>query len=347
MLLAGKFSNLPTMPSDSPATRIAFGEATGLRQRFDSIEQMAFAVRSLRPDREWSASQLSRGTATGRVIAFAGRDVSFTAGEIMGTVEVRGVVSPNSFVLGLGLPSVRGSLQWRQPVECGMALLMTPGEGHDGVYFGQSAYLAIDITHARLIAEGERVGLPLDPRELTTSRILPGSVDRNWYGRVSAMIAGLHRGQTPQLPPGFHAGDMLLEGMLRHLVRGGALALPRSQTQSARIVARARAVIDGGLDNPIRIDTLCDAAQCSRSVLYRAFENVLGESPISYVLKLRLNRIRDDLANPDEAMRTVSIVSARWGITEFGRLAGWYRAQFGETPSETLRRRQPRLGRSA
>jgi hypothetical protein len=33
---------------------------------------------------------------------------------------------------------------------------------------------------------------------------------------------------------------------------------------------------------------------------------------------------------------TVALVANRWGISELGRLSGWYRELFGEGPSETL-----------
>ncbi len=67
---------------------------------------------------------------------------------------------------------------------------------------------------------------------------------------------------------------------------------------------------------------------------------MLGETPQSYVLKMRLNRIRQDLASPAEAERTVTTVSHQWGIPELGRLAARYRQQFGELPRETLARRR-------
>lgn len=81
------------------------------------------------------------------------------------------------------------------------------------------------------------------------------------------------------------------------------------------------------------------ASFASRRTLYRAYAETLDETPQSYILKLRLNRIRRDLAAPNEAMRTVTVVSNHWGIPELGRLASRYREQFGELPRQTLARR--------
>ena len=67
----------------------------------------------------------------------------------------------------------------------------------------------------------------------------------------------------------------------------------------------------------------------------------MGETPQQFILNLRLNRIRRELVHSEEEEeRTVTVVSMRWGITELGRLAARYREQFGELPSETLRRRR-------
>jgi len=50
---------------------------------------------------------------------------------------------------------------------------------------------------------------------------------------------------------------------------------------------------------------------------------------------LRLNRIRRDLASPQEAHCTVAALANRWGVSELGRLSSEYRDLFGELPSRT------------
>jgi AraC-like DNA-binding protein len=70
---------------------------------------------------------------------------------------------------------------------------------------------------------------------------------------------------------------------------------------------------------------------------------VLDETPQSYVRKLRLHRIRRHLASDAEVLCTITVVANQWGISELGRLSGWYRDLFGELPSETRARRRPVL----
>jgi AraC-like DNA-binding protein len=142
-----------------------------------------------------------------------------------------------------------------------------------------------------------------------------------------------------QLPPGFHLDEMIVAAAIAQLGRSPSDEDPMQLGGYYRIVARARAYIDAHLEGPIAIDDLLAVAFASRRTLYRAFAETLDESPQSYILKLRLNRIRRDLAAPNEAMRTVTVVSNQWGIPELGRLASRYREQFGELPRETLARR--------
>jgi AraC-like DNA-binding protein len=166
---------------------------------------------------------------------------------------------------------------------------------------------------------------------------MPGRVPAERLGLITRLIGRLQAGETVDLPPGLDLGRMIVAATIGQLAGGGDVPdLPAGS--HFRVVQRARAYIEAHLDNPIAIDDLVAAARTSRRTLHRAFIEVLGETPHTYVLKLRLNRIRSDLATPHEAQRTVTTVSHRWGIAELGKLAARYRAQFGELPSETLAR---------
>ena len=130
-----------------------------------------------------------------------------------------------------------------------------------------------------------------------------------------------------------------MAGLIAHLGSRGNQGRNMSCLRHATIVRTARDYIHAHLGQPIQVDELCRVAGVSRATLFRAFDQCLGESPLAYVLQLRLNRIRADLATPHEARQTVTTVSHKWGVAELGRMAERYRAQFGESPSDTLRKR--------
>ena len=66
---------------------------------------------------------------------------------------------------------------------------------------------------------------------------------------------------------------------------------------------------------------------------------------MQYMKLRRLNRVHRELLAPDCKEATVTGVMTSCGVTEFGRFAGAYRALFGETPSQTLKRKLEATGR--
>ena len=74
--------------------------------------------------------------------------------------------------------------------------------------------------------------------------------------------------------------------------------------------------------------------------LQRAFRRVLGRSPLRYLKDCRLDAARRDLVSADPAALSVTEVAYRYGFAHLSRFAETYRAEFGERPSETLRRAQ-------
>jgi AraC family transcriptional regulator, ethanolamine operon transcriptional activator len=91
-------------------------------------------------------------------------------------------------------------------------------------------------------------------------------------------------------------------------------------------------------DIPLRVTDLCKAAAVSERALEYAFKDVLGMSPMSYLQRLRLHRVRQALRAGTHATTTVSAEALNWGFWHFGDFSKAYRNCFGELPSDTLRR---------
>jgi AraC-like DNA-binding protein len=138
-------------------------------------------------------------------------------------------------------------------------------------------------------------------------------------------------------------GQQLLRALIAHLGRAPRIGNRAGRTDAhAMIVRRARAYILEHLAEPICPDTLAQAAHTSRRTLFRAFAEILDDSPQIYVMRLRLHRIRHDLASDEERACTVALIANQWGISELGRMARRYRDLFGEFPSDTLARQRAR-----
>ena len=84
---------------------------------------------------------------------------------------------------------------------------------------------------------------------------------------------------------------------------------------------------------------LCKVAGVSQRTLEYAFLDYTNLTPKAYLKAKRYAELRRILATDRECLSVMEAAS-RLGIFEFGRMAGEYRKQFGELPSETLASRR-------
>ena len=76
----------------------------------------------------------------------------------------------------------------------------------------------------------------------------------------------------------------------------------------------------------------------SERTLQYAFKELLGMTPVAYLTRLRLHRVRQALRTATLASTTVTREALRWGFWHFGHFSSDYKRQFGELPSQTLKR---------
>lgn len=104
-----------------------------------------------------------------------------------------------------------------------------------------------------------------------------------------------------------------------------------------RLVDRACEMMLESPDEPLSMLALCQRLGVSRRKLNYCFQDVLGTSPLKYLRTLRLNGVHRALRHaPPQA--SVQDIAAHWGFWHGSQFAVDYRKQFGEKPSDTLRR---------
>ena len=82
---------------------------------------------------------------------------------------------------------------------------------------------------------------------------------------------------------------------------------------------------------------VCAAAGASARTLQDSFQQKRGCSPMQFLRKIRMEKVRAGLMQP-EADASVTNEAVRWGFLHFGRFSREYRNHFGELPSKTLQR---------
>ncbi len=146
----------------------------------------------------------------------------------------------------------------------------------------------------------------------------------------------------------------VIEALLAALRASSGSALARSdatrQTQSV-IVKAAEQYALTRIGQRIYVSDLCKTTATSERALEYAFKTVMGLSPVQFLTRLRLHRVREALLQaPPGSAATVSTIALDWGFWHFGEFARAYKDLFDELPSDTLRRRAappPAAGGSA
>jgi len=87
------------------------------------------------------------------------------------------------------------------------------------------------------------------------------------------------------------------------------------------------------------VTDLCKVAATSERTLEIAFKEVMGITPVAYLIRLRLHRVRQALLAGSQGSTTVSAEALNWGFWHFGEFSRAYKECFGELPSDTLRRK--------
>lgn len=246
----------------------------------------------------------------------------------------------DSMTIEVGLRCGPGNLQWLRPVQEGSVLSYPAGSEYDSVIDGPVSCLFCTVPEEHLHQTTALIGVPLPSAAFSESCLYPVPLEQEsalYLNRVHQALVGNGAGERPS--PAVLAEALV--GVLIH--QAGLLAQDTGGTQRnnrySPIVRRSRDWIEAHLDQKITIDQIAAAAATSRRTLHRAFIDVLGDSPKSYVLQLRLHRIRRELLAKTEAETTVAAVANHWEISELGRLSARYRALFGEFPSQTLARK--------
>ena len=132
----------------------------------------------------------------------------------------------------------------------------------------------------------------------------------------------------------------------RNPVVGAAPA--RKTRHYQQIVERFEDVARASLAAPSHISELCEAVAVGQRTLLRAVRTIHGTTPSRYLRALRLAQARQALLSAAKGAETVTQVAMRFGFRELGRFSRSYKATFGESPSDTLRRapRGPELLRT-
>jgi AraC family ethanolamine operon transcriptional activator len=133
----------------------------------------------------------------------------------------------------------------------------------------------------------------------------------------------------------------LLETLLETLGSAGDHEPTRDdRTRQAHglIAKKAEDYVLAQAGDHVSVSDLCRVTAVSERALQNAFKEVMGLTPLAYLARVRLHRVREALLEGTQGSTTVTVEALKWGFWHFGEFSHAYKDCFGELPSDTLRR---------
>lgn len=153
------------------------------------------------------------------------------------------------------------------------------------------------------------------------SVILPSSYNREVYGLLRQI--GNEALLLRKLPALHRIVEILLEN-----------ATPK--THVSEEIIRLRSYVENHYMQTITPEDLSRVLHCSRSAMYRRFNEYFGESPSHYINRVRIRRAQFLLTSTD---RSIGEIAAAVGISDVFYFARLFRSMTGETASEYRQKR--------
>jgi AraC-like DNA-binding protein len=112
----------------------------------------------------------------------------------------------------------------------------------------------------------------------------------------------------------------------------------RRPSPKSGAVNRVTAYIHDNVERELTLSELVRVSGMSARTLHSGFRDAYGTGPMAYVKRLRLNRCRKELLAAGAEEGLVGDIAASWGFYHLSSFARYYREEFGELPSESLKR---------
>ena len=285
--------------------------------------------------------QLKPGKLRGFIKHFGIGNLDISLGRFNSAIRMRGGLHQERIVLGTILDSAGRVTQWWKDVRPADIGVFPALAEFDAIHDGGAAYLVVSIALPELLAMLGGEEHLADPAFWNTKSVYntDSRIGAEMLQRLIGIVSGIeHKFTAPSAQAASFLRRSIVECFLSALISALPPASARSYT-GARLVSETEDYIDASDGRPIHISELCCALKVSRRSLHRAFTDTLGIGPAAYLRRRRLSAIRSILRQCDPTTISIGDLAFEYGFPQTGRFAAYYRAHFGETPSETLRSR--------
>jgi AraC-like DNA-binding protein len=254
-------------------------------------------------------------------------------------VRTQRIATDDKLVIGMLLNASERVTHWSFDMVPADVLVMPPSTEHDGIFHGAAAYAAIrlDLAEVTSLFNGDpRLSDPATWYRKSRYRAgsLTGLVAAQRLKQIVACLAQRQAGMPDEVADFWKRS--IIDAMAATIVD----ALPaenRGPVPSAiHLVRNVEHYLDAAGSRPVHISEICAEFNVSRRSLHRAFNDMLGLGPVTFLRHKRLCAIHSALKENTPAIATIGEIAMQHGFIELGRFSHYYRSLFGEYPSETL-----------
>jgi AraC-like DNA-binding protein len=320
------------------------GDLTVITSRVDGFEGFRDAVHGSHVD----VMQLQRGRFRGLLTHIGVGDFSLSVGSFSVGIRTQRTSSDPKLIVGMLLHAENRVTHWSYDMDPGDVLVIPPGVDHDGRFHGASSYAALrlDLTDVAAVFGGESwMSDPANWRHRNRYRADP-RIGAEAVTKLREIVARL---AAPETRVSREAADFwrraIIDVVTATVVRSQPPHTTESIPSAIRLTRNAEHYIEAAGPRPVHISEICAECGVSRRSLHRAFDEVLGIGPVTFLQRKRLCDIHSALRDCDPATTTIAEIALQHGFLNLGRFSGYYRALFDEYPSETFGKRYPGRGR--
>lgn len=301
----------------------------------DSFEGLHQAIQGSHVE----VTQLGRGRFRGALSHVGIGDFSLSIGSFSVGVRTQRIATDDRLVIGMLLNARERVTHWSFDMVPADVLVMPPSTEHDGSFHGAAAYAAIrlDLAEMTSMFTGEpRLSDPATWYQKNRYRAdsLTGLIATQRLEQIVSCLSRQQAGMPDEVANFWKRA--IIDAMAATIVD----ALPaenRGPVPSAmRLVRDVEHYLDMAGSRPVHISEICAQFNVSRRSLHRAFYDMLGLGPVTFLRRKRLCAIHSALRENTPATATIGEIAMQHGFIELGRFAHYYRSLFGEYPSETL-----------
>jgi AraC-like DNA-binding protein len=311
------------------------------RVQFADYEALRYAVQ----DAPQEIVQLENGPMTGEINHLTVGPISISTGHFSRGIRGRGLVSTRNRWNFSMLVDGDGAVVCRAPIKPGDSFIVRPDQEIYVAHQHAGHYSAINVPEDVVLAhvEAQETGLADAALWQQASAVLP--LDLN---AATERVAAFRLLIEVLITDGPSMSAELVKFHEHNLLELVTAPLYASDGKADEPVIRAAELVQQidrylvAAEGPVHVAELTGNFRVPRRTMMRAFHDVLGIPPITFLRNKRLGDVHSELRQGGIATM-VRDVARKHGFLQLGKFAAEYFRLFGEYPRETLRRAQAAL----